>query len=511
MEPIPGRNGIARPPPTRGLSLGWRLALSTALIISLVMGGISVTQQSLEIRHDREVRRELLELSLTPLAVRLESVPTLEAMRRDVEEFHRAYVSRGFPVHDVVLLDAAGKQVLSTSDARVTEERADYVRAAVPIASPLIEEGQGTLVVRKHTPEYRDAVRRIWLLWSVHFVVTVGTALLFLAAVIYFQVTRPVNRLMRGVMKMEMGYWAPVDIGGGAWEIRRLAWRFGNMVQEVRRSMTHLLEAERKALSAMPKRAAASRQSDPQPPVGWDADAIGPTGSSVHQELLAVCERLESASPDDTQALQLARGVWRQEALEANRFGFHQLKARMEDAALRLTEPATFAILDRRLGELKVTWGEWTEQRRDALCRMLEDNAIPCAGVLHRVKHTAGVWAKMQGKGLGLDEVCDLFALRIIVPTEVDCYAALGVVHQAYTPEVSRFKDYIAKPKANGYRSLHTCVRAEDGPVVEVQIRSVAMDRQAERGDAAHWMYKKNARETARESVSRVWWGRIRH
>ncbi|MEA3274088.1 MAG: hypothetical protein U9Q81_02075 [Pseudomonadota bacterium] len=509
MEEASGLDKPTPSPPNRGLSLGWRLALSTALIISLVMGGISVTQQLLESRKDREVRRELLKLSLAPLAARLETAVTPDSMQRDVEEFHAAYVSKGYSVHDVELLDAAGREVLSTRVSAVSEEGADYLRAEIAIASPLLDGGQGTLVALNNIQEYRDAVRRNWLLWVTHFAVTVGALFLFLAAAIYFQVTRPVNRLVQGVTKMEMGYWGPIDIGGGAWEIRWLAWRFGNMAQEVRNSMTHLFEAERKAQSLMPERAGIFAPANPQPPLELDAAPSDPAHSPVFRELMAVCRRLEAASPDDPQAVQLARGVWRQEALEANRFGFHQLKARLEDAALRLIEPDAYASLDKRLGELKASWGEWAKQLRNDLSRVLEDKAIPCVGVLYRVKHTAGVWAKMHGKGLGLDEVYDLFAFRIIVPTEADCYAALGVIHRVYKPEVSRFKDYIARPKSNGYRSVHTCVKAEDGPVFEVQIRSMSMDRQAERGDSAHWIYKKVARDQGSTPFVTQWWQKL--
>jgi GTP pyrophosphokinase len=108
-----------------------------------------------------------------------------------------------------------------------------------------------------------------------------------------------------------------------------------------------------------------------------------------------------------------------------------------------------------------------------------------------------------------MDEIQDLFAFRIIVATETDCYAALGVIHQKYKPVITRFKDYIARPKENGYRSLHTCVIADDGPVFELQIRSIAMDRQAERGDAAHWVYKKDEHETTLQPVVTRWWQKL--
>ncbi len=496
-------------PPNRGLSLGWRLALSTVLIISLVMGGISIGQQLLELKEERQLHQELLKMALAPLAVRLEAAMNLDTMEREVEEFHTAYTKKGYAVHKVVLLETAKEPVLSIGVSADGENGVGYLQATIPIFSPLLDGGKGSLMVLKNSEEYRSVVRRNWLLWAIHFTVTIGVVFLFLAAAIYFQVTKPVNRLVRGVKKMEMGYWGPIEIGGGAWEIRWLTWRFGNMVQEVQSAMTHLFEAEQKARSLMPKCGNHTVMAEQEQPLGSGIIVSDQTDSPAYSELLAVRERLETASPDDPQAVQLARGVWQHEALEANRFGFHQLKARMEDAALRLMVPDAYASLDERLNELKASWREWAEQHRDTLYRMLEEKAIPCAGVLHRVKHTAGIWAKMQSKGLNLDEIHDLFAFRIIVPTEADCYAALGVIHQTYKPVVSRFKDYIARPKGNGYRSLHTCVTADDGPVFEVQIRSVVMDRQAERGDAAHWLYKKNGREPDRKSVVTQWWRKL--
>lgn len=230
-----------------------------------------------------------------------------------------------------------------------------------------------------------------------------------------------------------------------------------------------------------------------------------PTDLPVYRELSAVCEGLETASRENAEAVQLARESSRAHALAAERLGFHDLKARMEDASLRLTEPEVFSSLDQRLNELKAIWGKWAERHRETIRRHLENRGIPRIGVLHRLKHTAGVWTKMHGKGLDLAEVHDLFAFRVIVPTEADCYAALGVVHRIFTPEVGRFKNYITRPKENGYRGLHTCVNDADGPVFEVQIRSFAMDRQAERGDAAHWIYKQSNGDAHTTREPRRW------
>ena len=492
------------PPPNNGLSLSWRLALSTVLIIVIVMGGISVTQQLLELEKERQMHQKLLEISLPPLAVRLEAAMDLETMQREVDEFHAAYTKKGYAVHEVVLIDADKEPVLSTEVS--ADDGIDYLQATIPIYSPLLEGGKGSLIVLKSSEEYRVAVRRDWLLWFVHFTVTLGVVFLFLAVAIYFQVTKPVNRLVSGVKKMEKGYWKPIELTGGAREIRWLAWRFGNMVQEVQSAMTHLFEAEQKARSPIPQNWVSPPTTEMEQLYGSGIKVSAQTDSPTYRKLLAICERLETATPEDSEAVQISRSVWQHDVLEANRLGFHQLKARLENAALSLMQPDEYTILDDRLSELKESLEGWADHCHTTLYHLLEEGGIPCAGVLHRVKHTAGVWAKMQSKGLSLDEVHDLFAFRIIVPTEGDCYAALGLIHQHYKPVVSRFKDYIARPKGNNYRSLHTCVSAEDRPVFEVQIRSVAMDRQAERGDASHWLYKKDKRKTDREPVVTRWW-----
>ena len=305
---------------------------------------------------------------------------------------------------------------------------------------------------------------------------------------------------------MEIGYWGPVDIAGGAWEIRWLAWRFGNMAQEVQKVMTHLLTAERKARSLMPDPAREAATADQKQWLGSDIIVPDHTDIPAYRELLSACERLDATSLDDPNAAELGRRVWQQEAMEAGRLGFYELKARLENAALRLTKPAAYRSLTEHLSELKAPWQERTEQFGDALSRLLEEAMIPCAGLLYRVKHTAGVWSKMQSKGLSVDEIQDLFAFRIIVPTEADCYAALGIIHKEYHPVITRFKDYIAEPKENGYKSLHTCVTTDGGPVIEIQIRSLIMDRQANQEDAAHWVYKSDTRETDRKPVFKRWW-----
>lgn len=463
--------------------------MSTALIIAVVMGSISAGQQLADIRKEKNIYQDLLQISLAPLAVRLEGAGTLERMRQLVNEFHEAHLEMGYPEHNVVLNDSAGDRVLSTLPSSTSAATEDAFRAELPIRSPLLAGREGTLTVLKSNEDYRKGVRRDWMLWLFHLVSTIAVVSVVLGVATYLQVTKPVNRLVRGARKMERGYRGAVD-PGGAWEIRWLAWRFGNMAREVRSSATRLSKAERKAWSLMAERAGDRVSTVSRLPVPCNDSVPDSMDSLLYQELAVLCKGLEAASPGDSGAVALARRIPGRHALEADRLGFHDLKARMEDASMRLTEPEAFASLARRLDELRASWGSWAQRQRGIMLEALERRGIPCAGVLHRVKHTAGVYAKMYRKDLDLHEVHDLFAFRIIVPTEADCYAALGIMHDVYQAEVARFKDYIAEPKENGYQGLHTCVQAEDAPLFEVQIRSVAMDRQAERGNAVHWQYK---------------------
>lgn len=496
-------------PPRHSRALGWRLGVSTVLIISLVMGGISIGQQFLQLREQQLLQQKLLAMSLAPLAVDLEAAPTIEIMHREVEEFHTAYMRRGYSVHEVVLRDAANEPVFSLGESNDGKTGAGNLQAVIPIASSLLYGGSGDLSVSVNSVANENAVSRGWWLWTIHFTVTLGVLVLFLATAIYFQVTKPVGRLVEAVKKMEKGYWRPADPASGAWEIRWLAWRFGSMAREVQTTMTHFLEAEKMARSLPLPRTDASATADAEEKSGSDSSLAERADGSAARDLLAVCDRLEAMHPGDPGAAALGRGVWQREAVEANRLGLFEIKSRLEDAALRLTEPVAYRRLSEKLAALKEPWRDWMEQCRDAIYRQLEESEIPCVDVMYRVKHTAGVWAKMQSKGLRLDEVPDLFAFRIIVPTEVDCYAALGIIHQKFKPDITRFKDYIAKPKENGYRSIHTCVVADVGPEFELQIRSIAMDRQAERGNAAHWVYKRDGRGAGDRQAPARWWQKL--
>ena len=173
----------------------------------------------------------------------------------------------------------------------------------------------------------------------------------------------------------------------------------------------------------------------------------------------------------------------------ANRLGIWEIKWEIEDLSFRFLEPDTYREVARLLDEKRVERELRVEQLRSDLEQQLRAQGIG-ATVQGRPKHIYSIVKKMRGKGLDFDQVFDVRALRVVVPELRDCYTALAWVHECFTPVEQEFDDYIAKPKANGYRSLHTVVRDAAAKPIEIQIRTEAMHNHAEHGMAAHWAYK---------------------
>ncbi|MCB1978387.1 MAG: bifunctional (p)ppGpp synthetase/guanosine-3',5'-bis(diphosphate) 3'-pyrophosphohydrolase [Burkholderiaceae bacterium] len=173
----------------------------------------------------------------------------------------------------------------------------------------------------------------------------------------------------------------------------------------------------------------------------------------------------------------------------ANRLGIWQFKWELEDLAFRFLEPDTYKEVAQLLDEKRIEREQYMEQLRAEVEATLGSQHIR-ATVQGRPKHIYSIVKKMRGKSLAFEQLFDLRALRVIVPSVEDCYRVLSWVHSHFTPLVEEFDDYIAKPKPNGYQSLHTIVRDPGGKAIEIQIRSEAMHAHAESGVAAHWAYK---------------------
>ena len=180
----------------------------------------------------------------------------------------------------------------------------------------------------------------------------------------------------------------------------------------------------------------------------------------------------------------------------ANRLGIWQLKWELEDLAFRYLQPETYRSIATQLDDKRIGRERYIEKVKATLRTTLTEHNI-AAEVSGRPKHIYSIWKKMQRKQVALDELFDLRAVRIAVSDVAQCYAALGVVHALWTPIPSEFDDYIARPKANDYRSLHTAVVGPEGRALEVQIRTHDMHAQAELGMAAHWRYKEGGGDAA--------------
>lgn len=173
----------------------------------------------------------------------------------------------------------------------------------------------------------------------------------------------------------------------------------------------------------------------------------------------------------------------------ANRLGIWQIKWEMEDLAFRFLEPDTYKDIARLLDEKRTERESYMAELSQRLQTELSAQGIS-AQVQGRPKHIYSIVKKMRGKDLPFERVFDVRALRVVVPQVQDCYQALSWVHEHFAPIVEEFDDYIAKPKPNGYQSLHTVVRDADGRPIEIQIRTREMHDHAENGVAAHWAYK---------------------
>ena len=215
--------------------------------------------------------------------------------------------------------------------------------------------------------------------------------------------------------------------------------------------------------------------------------------SDVRLVLVRIAEQLyrlraaRDAPPEVQQSLALeTREIY---AALANRLGVWQLKWELEDLSFRYVDPDTYLSIAKALNEKRVEREGFIDAVKNQLQGELKKHGIN-AEISGRPKHIYSIWRKMQRKDRGLDSLYDIRAVRILVDDVTDCYAALGIVHNLWSYIPGEFDDYIANPKENDYRSLHTAVLGPEGKTVEVQIRSHEMHNHAELGVAAHWRYK---------------------
>jgi hypothetical protein len=496
-------------PENRGLTLGWRLGLFTAGAVTLVVGVVTVLQQRAEISRQRYDMVALLDESLGPLVVEMEQAGDIEDVQASIDRFLHTRLLRRAAGIRLDLRDGSGLVVASSEpeDSWAAPPAEGALYAQLPVITPVLGPG-AALAVWRSDESFQTDIALHWRSWIVGMLAMVLSVLASVLAGIYLQVTRPLHRLQEGVRQMSGGYMGVLRDLRGAREFRWLAqslWELG-MDLEVR--VRSLVDAERRALGVPVDEAGkAPEPPGPKPPAPVVDSQRVPGAELARRYLLDKCHLLETQDPADPIVQGHAREAWNQDVLLAERIGDIPLRSRLDDDALRVLDPDAFGVVEGYLASIAASPPAWLRDRETEMRAALEAVGVSVTHIQRRTKHLAGIWRKMQALGLEVDQIQDVFAFRIIVHDIPDCYRALEALHRRFEPLLLSFKDYIAQPKPNGYRSLHTHLRAGEGPIFEVQIRTAEMHQDAEHGegDAVHWRYKAGGRGNGGRSRARHW------
>lgn len=477
-------------PPRRGLPLAVLLGVTISVLVALLLGALTTFQLHRDERRELEAREGLLAESLVPLAEQIEEATSIGEIAQRLSSHRLAEITMGRPDYNVVLSEADGSVLASAGSSGSVSLQKNSLHASMRVQLKAPSTGTGTLIVWQEASELSSEMIRRRHEAKFDIAITVLAVILVVHLAIHLLVSRPLSRLLTAIEKFEQGYPAGFRDGSVARELSWLEWRLHRMSVGLTNSARLLVAAHRKATETSEAR----HHEDFDPllfdPLKIDHPGPAPENEVVRRYFRDRCALLEECSPEDPTARNIAVEVWEQDAPEAERLGELDLRARLENSALSILDPDTYDHVSHELDALVASRRAWCAATRETITSALSAKNIPKARIQHRAKHSAGAWRKMQEKNLSIEEVHDLLAFRIIVPETDDCYLALDTVHRLFEPEPFRFKDYIAKPKANGYQSLHTSVRDRDDFVFELQIRSVEMHRAAEDGKAAHWRYR---------------------
>lgn len=229
----------------------------------------------------------------------------------------------------------------------------------------------------------------------------------------------------------------------------------------------------------------------------------------VRVVLIKLCDRLHNMRTLDSMRHDKQKRI-ANETLEvfsplANRLGVWQIKWELEDLSFRYIEPEIYQSIAKKLAERRVDRETFIDMFIDDLSTTLINDGVD-AQIGGRAKHIYSIWNKMQKKGLEFEQLFDVRAVRILVNSVQDCYSALGCIHTNWKYISGEFDDYIATPKENNYRSIHTAVIGPTGKVVEVQIRTHEMHEYNELGIAAHWRYKEGSKDNDQAVNNKILW-----
>ena len=253
--------------------------------------------------------------------------------------------------------------------------------------------------------------------------------------------------------------------------------------------------------------------------INWDMDKIEIQAENLRKMFLAMAKDIRVIMVKLADRLHNMRTgqFWKPETLKqkaretleiysplASRLGISKIKTELDDLSLMYLHPDVYKELTEKIYSTQDARERFIDEIKSEVAVKLEEAEIK-AEISGRVKHLFSIYKKMVNQDKTLDQIYDIFAVRIIVDTVKDCYAALGVIHEMYHPITVRFKDYIAMPKPNMYQSLHTTLIAKNGQPFEIQIRTFEMHRTAEYGIAAHWKYKEGGGNINKEEEKLSW------
>jgi ppGpp synthetase/RelA/SpoT-type nucleotidyltranferase len=495
---------MERSKPVRGLSLGLRFAITSILSVTLLVGTLAFLQQRRQIALERASRITLLEESLAPLAADIENADSLADVRKHLEAFRRECKTRGYTGFHVDLLDQTGNLVASSSDDRESNSASsrhsdNTLHASLPITSNLFPGGRCSLAVFRNDASLEDEISQHWRHLYIDALAMVACVLASLILANYFLVSRPLRRLREGVRMMGRGYLGALKSIEGAREWRELAQSIWILGTELEQTVRCLVEAERTCLSnpgpasqdcASNNGCLTDSANTPEALSTTSRDSSPPQQELLLRYLYDKCHLLETQDSRDPVVRAYAKEVWEHDVAEAERLGDLPLRTRLDDAAFRILLPSEYRAVSDYFASMVESPPTWLHAREAEIRTALEEGQVPIVAIERRTKHAGGIWRKMRALNLPADQIQDVFGLRVIVETEDQCYQALALLHRRFRPQLLSFKDYISQPKPNGYRSLHTHLYAQDGPVFEVQIRTLEMHRQASDGKVAHWSYK---------------------
>ena len=291
--------------------------------------------------------------------------------------------------------------------------------------------------------------------------------------------------------------WPALELDASA--ARRVREKFGASISALAEGVLRMNAIG--ALSGRSVDSARSRHTEPEDQAA-QLEALRQMLLAMVQDVRVVLIKLAAHTQDLRWAVKSGNETARRETAQltrdifaplANRLGVWQLKWELEDLAFHILDPDAYKNIALLLDDKRVNREGYIEAVMTLLKRALAIEGVR-AEVMGRPKHITSIYNKMQRKGMDFGALYDVRAVRVLVDDVKDCYAALGLVHQLWSPIPKEFDDYIAKPKGNNYRSLHTAVIGPDGKSVEVQIRTHEMHQSSELGVAAHWRYKEGAR-----------------